>query len=453
MVLYYVADRKDEAYSTSNWMTYPDAYHRFSRSTNGSWTFLRAMGKTYPSYSSWAVTISLSMSPYKKQLSEINAATIQLANTSDYLTDEITKPTNATDPNLAVLAVSVQRLARSIAQLQNEGKELTIMFSDLLLISDDLPDRTKRSVFRTRSRRGLIDGIGTVMSSLFGTATESEIQHLTQNVHLINAKEITMAHAFNGSLKVLNATRVASNQNRKALRNLGNAIQSMTESHRRLLSTTQNTAETLSISLHVADLSESINQVTRTVHHLRSSLSSLSDKLALAQVGILHSNLISSRTLGRVLRRIGKALPANFALPYPLTQINDYIRIAKTKLIRLSNSYHVLFYVPLLHTLNAFTIYRFFPYQVPLLDHNVSLAYVPNEPRFLLISENRQQYIQPSDNDMQSCILENHPFCQLHEPAYSTADATSCIVNLFRLQRPAIEKLCAPVIRPTNDAP
>ena len=294
--------------------------------------FFVPMGKTYPSYSSWAVTISLSMSPYKKQLSEINTATIQLANTSDYLTDDVTKPTNATDPNLAVLAVSVQRLARSIAQLQIEGKELTIMFSDLLLISDDLPDdRTKRSIFRTRSRRSLIDGIGTVMSSLFGTATESEIQHLTQNVHFINAKEIAMAHAFNGTLKVLNATRVASNQNRKALRNLGNAIQSMTESHRRLLSTAQNTAETLSISLHVADLSESINQVTRTVHHLRSSLSSLSDKLALAQVGILHSNLISSRTLGRVLRRIGKALPANFALPYPLTQINDYIRIAKNQ--------------------------------------------------------------------------------------------------------------------------
>ena len=50
-------------------------------------------------------------------------------------------------------------------------------------------------------------------------------------------------------------------------------------------------------------------------------------------------------------------------------------------------------------------------------------------------------------------FLRTIRFCQLHEPAYSTADATSCIVNLFRLQRPAIEKFCAPVIRPTNDAP
>ena len=46
----------------------------------------------------------------------------------------------------------------------------------------------------------------------------------------------------------------------------------------------------------------------------------------------------------------------------------------------------------------------------PVLLLALPLSYVPNEPRFLLISENRQQYIQPSDNDMQSCILENHPF-------------------------------------------
>ena len=419
--------------------------------------FFVPMGKTYPSYSSWAVTVSLSVIPYRKQLKEINTATLQLSLTADSLTADLRTPANASDPNLATLAISVQRLSRSIGQLKTEGTDLSVMFSDLLFLSDDRTEnRAKRnssSSQRPRAKRGLINGIGSVMSSLFGTATESEIQHLAKNVRLINAKEVAMAHAFNGTLNVINATRVSSNQNRKALRTLSNAIQSMTESHRRLIHTTRRNTETLSISLHVADLSESINQVTRTVHHLRSSLSSLSDKFALAQAGILHTDLISSRDLGRVLRRISKALPTNFALPYPLTRAQDYIRVAKTKLLRFNNSYHVLFYVPLLHTLHAFNIYRFFPYQVPLLDHNVSLSYVPTEPRFLLVSENRQQYIQPSDSEMESCILENHPFCQIHEPAYSTAGAASCIVSLFRLERPAIEKYCAPVIRPTNDAP
>ena len=418
--------------------------------------FFIPMGKTYPSYSSWAVTVSIGTSPYRKRLSEISTVTIQLTETADALTASIQSSVNVSDPNHATLAVSVRRLSRSVEQLQAEGKDLAFLFSDLLSLPEDPSDvefRRNLTRSRHRPRRGLIDGIGKIMSSLFGTATEGEIKHLSENVRLVNSKEIAMAHMFNGTLTVLNSTRVATHQNRKALRKLGTAIQSMTESHYMLTQIARNMEETLSISLHVADLSESINQVTRAVHHLRSALSSLSDKLALARAGILHADLISSKTLSRVLRRINKALPTNFALPFPLSQIQDYIRIVKTKLIKTSGDYHVLFYVPLLHTLQAFNIYRFFPYHVPLLEHNVSLSYVPNEPRFLIVSENRQQYIQPADSEIASCILENHPFCQLHQPAYSMAGAASCVVSLFRQDRSSIQKFCAPVIRPTNNAP
>ena len=414
--------------------------------------FFIPMGKTYPSYSSWAVTVSIGMSPYRKQLSEISTATIQLMQTADALATTTFQMTNGSDPNRATLAISIKRLSRSVEQLQSESKDLTLLFSDLLsLPSDFRDDRARRP--SQRSKRGLIDGIGKIMSSLFGTATEGEIKHLSENVRLVNNKEIAMAHMFNGTLTVLNSTRVATHQNRKALRKLSTALQSMTESHYLLTQIASNMEETLSISLHAADLSESVTQVIRAVHHLRSSLSSLSDKLALARAGILHADLIPSRTLVGVLRRIEKTLPTNFELPFPLSQPHDYVRIAKTKLIKSSGNYHILFYVPLLHTPHAFYIYRFFPYHVPLLEHNVSLSYVPNEPRFLIVSENHQQYIQPSDSDMASCILENHPFCQLHEPAYSMVGATSCIVSLFRQDRPSIQKYCAPVIRPTNNAP
>ena len=71
------------------------------------------------------------------------------------------------------------------------------MFSDLLFLSDDrIENRAKRNSSRSqrsRSKRGLINGIDSVMSSLFGTATESEIQHPAKNIRLVNAKEVAMA--------------------------------------------------------------------------------------------------------------------------------------------------------------------------------------------------------------------------------------------------------------------
>ena len=108
--------------------------------------FFVPMGKTYPSYSSWAVTVSLSVIPYRKQLKEINTATLQLSLTADSLTADLRTPANTSDPNLATLAISVQRLSRSISQLKTEGTDLSVMFSDLLFLSDDRTEnRVKRN--------------------------------------------------------------------------------------------------------------------------------------------------------------------------------------------------------------------------------------------------------------------------------------------------------------------
>ena len=473
--------------------------------------FFIPLGKTYPSYSSWAVSVSISMLPYKKELAKIETATLALTVTTASL-DRNAPLLNTSDPNQAALTIAVRRLTMSIKQLVNEGRDINSMYGDLLgLVSQSPDDSSRRSrdeppppdpvrpdrparpsrprrparptrrpnrltrrptrptltaspadftspsdtprSLNNRRKRGLINGIGKIMSSLFGTATESEISHLTNNVRLINDKEMAIAHMFNGTLTVVNATRVATSQNRKALRSINRALEQLDQSHKRLSRVVTNTLEYVSISIHVTDLAEAIHQVTRAVHHLRSALSSLSDKLALARVGILHADLISSRTFARILRRINKALPANFALPYPISDLAKYIRIAKTKLVRVKDDYHILFYIPLLHTLHAYNIYRFFPYQVPLPGHNLSLSYVPDEPNYLIVSQNQQKYIQPKDSEIETCILDDHPFCQLHEPAYSTAGADSCLVALFREDTPLTAQYCAPFVRPSNDAP
>ena len=177
------------------------------------------MGKTYPSYSSWAVTLSVSMTPYRDDLIRLRDALHALANTAATLTNNDTDYAN---PNQVSLLLAVRRLSRSIEQLNHEHTEIKSSFGYLL----SAPSQSDKRV-----KRGLIDGIGKAMSSLFGTATESEINHLDKNVKLINAKEVAMAHAFNGTLSVLNSTRIAATQNRKSLSMLRVALESVRISH------------------------------------------------------------------------------------------------------------------------------------------------------------------------------------------------------------------------------
>ena len=95
--------RQDEASSDpGNWMAIPyPEYHSFP--TDGSRPLLYSYGKTYPSYSSWAITVSIGTSPYRKRLSEISTATIQLTQTADNLTTSIQTISNVSDPNHALL--------------------------------------------------------------------------------------------------------------------------------------------------------------------------------------------------------------------------------------------------------------------------------------------------------------------------------------------------------------
>ena len=423
------------------------------------------VGKIYPSYSSWAITISISIAPFRKQTDTLLSVRLSL----ERLVNEL--KTNKTND------VHAYQLETALRELNGEVSGLSHAFKDLLYPlanpsradnrnrrepdEPDSPDngrRIKRILSQSepshkRTKRGLIDGLGKAFSYLFGTATEGEIAHLENNIDLLNQKDMAIAHQFNGTLRVLNATRVAATENRRALRTLSTAVNNLEQSYHNTVIALRGSIASAELSFKISSLTTTVMRTTQAVQYLYAELSALAHQFAFAQVGILHKNIMPKQDLRRLLRKIDKSLPTGFKLPYSIDQTNEYIRSVKTKLIESTDAYHVLFYVPLLHTKHAFDMYRFFPYQVPLHSHNVSLAYYPDEPRYLLISEDRQHFIQPEPAEVEACILNKQPFCPLHEPAYSTAGSTSCVVALFRKDSPAADRYCFPRIIPAATTP
>ena len=358
------------------------------------------VGKTHPSYNSWAISIPINVASYRERISIVIQTQADLKNGTI---------ANTTLPSAqrAMLPLYANQLDAAQTQLSGEINGLLRTFRDVLYPPEasgpvDVVLSPEASVSPDAvhqpgsAKRGLIDGLGNAMSYLFFTATESEIKHLTNNVQLINAKDTALAHRFNGTLKVPNHTRIATIQNRRALSTLTAAVHSLNIVYAKTFVLVQANANAIETAMHTAELTNCILHVSQSVQYIYTELSALSHKFALAQAGILHKNIIPRGEFIRLLRKIDKSLPLNFALPFLSEQTTEYVRTVKTKLVEGADAYHVLFYIPLLHTKHAFDVYRFFPYQVPLHDHNVSLSYYLNEPRYILMSENRQQFIQPS---------------------------------------------------------
>ena len=131
--------------------------------------FFIPVGKTYPSYSSWAVTITVNMAPYRQRIREIvgleEALTAFMNNTS-------MQPYLNSSSDSASLALYASQLNDARVQMDREITSLHRTFRDVLYppkASDPFEprvvERSQSPRRTTREKRGLIDGIGNAFNT------------------------------------------------------------------------------------------------------------------------------------------------------------------------------------------------------------------------------------------------------------------------------------------------
>ena len=144
----------------------------------------------FTSYSSWLLTITVDLSPYNNQMSiianELQAFKVSLdtlRNTSHSM-DEI-------DETRMLQEESVHKL------FTHEFKQLQLTLQSIHMLSGHDPTRTKRS---------LLPFVGNVMSSLFGTATHSQLRDLKQYFQQMRHIQSKVIHVIKESVSILNTT-------------------------------------------------------------------------------------------------------------------------------------------------------------------------------------------------------------------------------------------------------
>ena len=391
------------------------------------------VGKLYPSYNSWAISVSTNTSRLVRQLKLVETGLLDAHRIENFIASS-NFSANST------FAMQQNRLMHVLYSLDEEARLLKHDFPEILDTSG-------------RQKRGLINGIGSVMSYMFGTATETEISHLQSQVNVLGRDSKLMAHSFNGTLSVLNQTQVGMVENRNQLSKITKMLGRLDRRRNTISSILMNATDVISTSLLVSDFTEILLELTQVLRKLHTKLTDFEAKIALAKVGILHANLIHPGSFQHILREIEKTLPTILALPFPAVDIDSYIRIVKPRIVHKDSTYHFFLYIPLLHVTHAFDVFKYSGYEVPHSSKNVSLKYASPSHDYIMVSENRRQYILPENEEIQYCLLSGTPFCQLHEPAYSMSSSTSCLIALYRKEKALIHRLCPSLIKVSNREP
>ena len=85
-----------------------------------------------------------------------------------------------------------------------------------------------------RGQRSLIPTIGQLMSTLFGTVSENNIDNINWNIKALASNQQQIIHDLDVSVSVLNLTRMQVNENRRSIMDLIRVIQKLGSKIRKL---------------------------------------------------------------------------------------------------------------------------------------------------------------------------------------------------------------------------
>lgn len=149
----------------------------------------------------------------------------------------------------------------------------------------------------SRHRRGLFDFVGDVARSLFGTATEGELDNIRDAIQENRDSINDLIHLHNDQLTIFNATRTEIHKNRNAINEVINATKSL----QRWFVQTTNKLRTDVNSLQVYNLiNEKVTLVFEHLNYLMSFSSKQSQQRMALETGRLHEQLLPRTVLEEV---------------------------------------------------------------------------------------------------------------------------------------------------------
>ena len=169
-------------------------------------------------YSSWLLTLTVDMQPYRAQLGELGEELRkfeQAIHFVRYRGDNIGGKTGQRAYHKEVQ----YELESELSKFRERYYNLWDVYNEVLVvINTQGASKTKE-----RNKRAVLPGVGSVLSFLFGTATEANLDQIKRMVIKLGSSQGQVIHVVEKSITLLNKTNTAVEENRHVLNLLRNA--------------------------------------------------------------------------------------------------------------------------------------------------------------------------------------------------------------------------------------
>ena len=384
----------------------------------------------------WSVTFVHDLRPFQNLISQIKS---DLART-----DEIVK----TITNF----YKRSNLTGYVETFESLHVEIDLLTDTYKSIYENFDEYQSLSVDSERGKRSLIPIIGQLMSTLFGTVSENELDNINRNIKALASNQQQIIHDLDVSLSVLNLTRMQVSENRRSIMDLIIVVQKLDSKIRKLEQTFEQKFVRLEQFIHTyLQFKMILDEIRLTTQDAVFYLENLKSELNMLSMHHLSTSTISPKDLKELLIEVESKLPNNFELSRSPRRDIWYFYKTLTCITYLEdNEIRIVLKIPLINTREEYEVYKI--HNLPLPMHRV----LPNqtdillkyslETEILMISKDKAKFSLLSESAFQMCNSYHFQFCNPETAFYQTNVNKFCVIALFRQNAHDIKTFCKQMV-------
>lgn len=402
----------------------------------------------YSTYAMWALSFSIDLTPYYDNLDEINnTVSIMRTTVNDEIDIAIRNYKGLRRSNDSLFSkeiVTDLRFARRKLLKSIDASELTTRTRQNRLYEtlDNIYDLYTHDS-DSRQKRSLLPWGGDLLSSLFGTATKTDMNRLRDQLNSLSQNNEELVHIVQDSLTIVNKTNSMLNTNRDAINMLTTATEQLDNKIRLIHESTLSRQLIMQLKLSLTDR---INHMSEAIDTALIRLSFHVDKLSInlekAIRGQISTSLIPSNKMRNILIDISRHIPSSLTLkPYNGNSISWYYKHLPLTIVPDENKIHLVTVIPLIPVESLFTLYNVIAMPIPIESSNKS-SQIILESKHFAVSKNGNSYVILDNDDLAKCARTDTTYCPLNKASMNLARMPTCVSSLYLGDPIAIIKYC-----------
>ena len=279
-------------------------------------------------------------------------------------------------------------------------------------------------------KRSVLPGVGSLLSVLFGTATQGNLNKLKGVVENLGSNQHQLVHVVENSISVLNITHKAAAENRQSINLLRNATVEFHSTLSALIRKMSKLQAEVSYLEVITSIHGFTHVITLAMQKAKWELEKLMQIITDAAEGQISMVWMKPSNLLALLKDIQKHLPDDMSFPFLLNPsgIWRYYCNLQPFMIPDNQKLHVVLALPVVHHNSRYDLIQAISLPVPAFNVSLSASH-KLESEYFIISPQKEWYALMKQEDVAYC--DRYLGCKYTGPLYKVKNFPrlyNCIV-------------------------